>query len=84
MSEKILTPDEQHRVAAVAQKRGFRSIRDYMRALIEQDAAQHGESAPLEDEPSPGEIRESVKQGLREAFRGEFLPLETLWSKDDE
>jgi hypothetical protein len=24
----------------------------------------------------------SIKQGLREAFRGEYVPLETLWTEE--
>lgn len=84
MADKIFTTSEQDQIEALARRRGFKTVRDYMRALIEQDAAQHGESLPLEDERSAEEIGEGIKQGLREALRGEYVSLETLWSDDDE
>ncbi len=83
MSENIFTPNEQTEIEALAQRRGFATLRAYMRSLIEQDADQHGELVAL-DEPSVDEIREGIKQGLREALRGEYVSLETLWSDDDE
>jgi hypothetical protein len=84
MSDKIFTSSEQRRLESLAQRRGFKTLRDYMRALLEQDAEQHGEVMPLDDEPSAEEIREGIKQGLREAARGEYVSLETLWADDDE
>jgi hypothetical protein len=84
MSEKIFSSSERRLVEALAQRRGFKTLRDYMRSLIEQDAAQHGEAMPLDDELSAQDIGDSIKQGLREALRGEFVSLETLWLDDDE
>lgn len=83
MSENIFTPSEQNEIEALAQRRGFTTLRAYMRSLIEQDAEQHGEQVTLDD-PSADEIRDGIKQGLREAMRGEYVSLETLWSDDDE
>ncbi|MFN8560360.1 MAG: hypothetical protein U0703_01700 [Anaerolineae bacterium] len=84
MADKIFTASEQNQIEVLARRRGFKTVRDYMRALIEQDAAQHGEALPLEDDHSAEEIGEGIKQGLREALRGEYVSLETLWSDDDE
>ena len=83
MSKNIFTPSEQNEIEALAQRRGFATLRAYMRSLIEQDAERHGEQVALDD-PSADEIRDGIKQGLREALRGEYVSLETLWSDDDE
>lgn len=83
MSDNIFTSREQDEIEAIARRRGFETLRDYMRSLIEQDAAQHGETVTL-DEPSLDEIKAGIKQGLREAMRGEYISLETLWADDDE
>jgi hypothetical protein len=29
-------------------------------------------------------IREAIKQGLREAIRGETVPLDSLWTNEDD
>lgn len=84
MAEKIFTVNERRRIEALAQRRGFKTLRDYMRSLIEQDAETHGEAMPLEDDASAEALREGVKQGLREALHGDYVSLETLWSDDDE
>lgn len=36
------------------------------------------------DERSIEDIKQGIKQGLREALRGEYVPLETLWTDDDD
>ncbi len=84
MSEKIFNANERSLIEALAQRRGFKTVRDYMRALVEQDAEQHGEVVSLGDAPSPDEIRAGIKQSLREALRGEYVSLETLWADDEE
>jgi hypothetical protein len=84
MAGKIFTSNEQRQLESLARRRGFNTAREYMRALLEQDAQQHGDVVPLDDEPSAEEIRAGIKQGLREALRGEYIPLETLWADDDE
>jgi len=82
MPERIFTASERKAVEAQAHRRGFETLRDYMRTLIETDAAEHGEPPPLKR--THAELRDGIKQGLREALRGEQVPLETLWSDDDE
>ena len=42
MAEKIFTANEQKAIEALAHKRGFKSLREYMRSVIESDAKQHG------------------------------------------
>jgi hypothetical protein len=49
-SERIFTEDEQQEFEALAQRRGFSSLRGYMRALIKQDAEQHGEAVEIDDD----------------------------------
>ncbi|MBI1259242.1 MAG: hypothetical protein GC204_17380 [Chloroflexi bacterium] len=84
MSEKIFSANERSVIEALAQRRGFKTLRDYMRALVEQDAEQHGEAVSLSEESSPEDLRAGIKQGLREALRGEHVSLETLWADDEE
>ncbi len=81
MSDTIFTADERKVVEARTRRRGFESLRDYMRALIDINAAEHGEPLPLE--PTRAEIREGIR-GLREALRGEQVSLETLRAGDAE
>jgi hypothetical protein len=70
-------------IAAQAKKRGFSSSKRYAQALLEQDAA---EDVPLVDDEDDDDdyIREAIKQRLREAIRGETVPLESLWTDDDD
>ncbi|MCC6801624.1 MAG: hypothetical protein IT319_01970 [Anaerolineae bacterium] len=84
MSDQIFTSSEQDQIEALARRRGFKTLREYMRALIDQDAVQHGEALPLDDEFAAEQLGEGIRQGLREALRGEYVSLETLWSDDDE
>ncbi len=79
-----VSADERERLALLAQQRGYKSLDDYLRALINADAEQHGNDMPFDDVVDDIDIRESIKQGLREAFRDEVVPLESLWTDDDE
>ena len=69
-----ITEEEEEQIKARAQARGFDDVNAYLKALIELDA----------DEPTLDEIRAGIKQGLREALRGDFVSLDQLWSDDDE
>jgi hypothetical protein len=41
MSEKIFTSEERKAFVELARRRGFKSAREFMRALLKQDAEQH-------------------------------------------
>jgi len=69
-----VTEKERDQLKARAAARGFENVDDYLKTLIELDA----------DESTLYDIRDGIKQGLREALRGEYLPLDSLWSDDDE
>lgn len=84
MAEKIFTSKELRQIESLAERRGYKTPRDYVRALLKRDAEQHGESLALDDELSPEALRDGIREGLREALRGEYVTLETLWSDDDE
>ncbi len=75
----VLSEEEHQRASQLAQQRGYTTLEAYVRALIDADAEQQG----IEHDTSL-DIRTSIRQGLREAFRGEYVPLETLWTDDDE
>lgn len=67
--------EERERIETQARERGFDDPAEYLRALIEADAEEEDDDKDLAD------IREDIKQGLREAFRGEGIPLEEFWKK---
>lgn len=71
-----LTAEEHAQLETRARERGFTNIDDYLKSLIELDAEQ--------DDLSHAELRASIKQGFREALRGEYVPLDSLWRDDDE
>ena len=84
MGAQSFTPDERKVVQAYARRRGFKSLREYMRSLIARDAQEHGEALLTDEEPSHEEILAGIREGLEEALRGEGLPVETLWNEADD
>jgi hypothetical protein len=79
MAEKIFTPDEHKQFEALAHRRGFKSLRKYVRSLIEQDAEQHGESVEVEAADELDDPIESFREGWAQAMRGEGLTEEEFW-----
>ena len=81
MAERIFTDDERERVEALARKRGFSSIRDYMHSLVDSDATSHGEM-PLSVEDINDDddaIRAAIRQGMRDVLNGNVLTEEEFW-----
>ena len=78
MTERIFTAEEQEEVEALARRRGFSQLREYVRTLVEADAQQHGEPMSFaEDEDDQlGDPAESFRRGWAQAMRGEFITLE--------
>lgn len=70
-----ITERDAQQLEAIAHREGFPTLADYVRARIMQIAA---------DDVDERDLRESVKQGLREALRGEFVSLDRLWKDNDE
>jgi hypothetical protein len=60
----------------IAKRRGWSDITSYLRRLIHEDADAHNEETPFYFENSDREIEQSIRQGFREALRGEGQPLE--------
>ncbi len=90
MADKVdlvipLTLEEREKFEALAHRRGFRASDDYVRALVEFDAQQHGEAAPFETDDLSDPI-ESFRIGWAQAMRGETLSEEEFWEavNDDE
>jgi len=81
MAEKIFDPSEEAAIEQFARQRGYRTVKEYMRSLIELDAKQTGVPSPLlqdidEDDAS---IRASIQQGYREVLSGEVLTEDQFW-----
>jgi hypothetical protein len=80
---QFFDPKELEDLEAISQRRGYAEPREYLRALVDADAREHGESLPFEDDEGV-DFRGELKEALRQALRGETVPLETLWTDDDE
>jgi hypothetical protein len=76
-----LTEEQQSSLHELARRQGHSRLTDYVLALIEADARAHGVELELTPEP---DIRAELKEALRQAIYGETVPLETLWTDDDE
>jgi len=61
--------DEKEAIETLAHRRGYDSSVDYVRALIRADAEHEDDEA----------ILEGLRQGLREAMRGEGLTEDEFW-----
>lgn len=74
MTDKLFTEDEQKRYEAKARRRGFKTLRDYMRSLIERDVEQDDDAL------------EGFRIAWGQAMRGELLTEEEFWKAvgDDE
>jgi hypothetical protein len=78
-----LTESEAALMKSLMQKRGYDAPADYVKALIHEDAEIESESVDEDDDDD--EIRESIKQGFREALRDEGTPIDDVWANlDDE
>ena len=75
MAERLFTSNERKAVESLARRRGFKSVREYMRALVEFDAERHGDPAPLEDDELD-DPAESFRRAWGEAMRGEGMSRE--------
>lgn len=76
-----MTPEERERLETLARQRGYAASADYVRALIEIDAAQ-GITVEDDDDPEAGFL-----QGWHDAMTGNTLPASKLrqaLSDDDE
>jgi hypothetical protein len=71
MSDVILSENELEEYEAIARQRGYKSLRDYMRILIEKDA----ETPEVDDDELP-DPEESFRVAWGQAMRGEFITLE--------
>ncbi len=73
---KMFKTQERESLKSLAKRRGFKSARDYVRALVRQDAKQHGETVDLEDEDELDDPFESFKRGWDDAMNGRVMSYE--------
>lgn len=71
MTDQLFTTDERKKYEALAHKRGFETLRDYMRSLIQADVEEHDV-----DEADLGDPAENFRIAWGQAMRGEFITLE--------
>lgn len=69
MTDKLFTSSERKAYEAIARRRGFQSLRDYMRALIERDTEAAEDDELLDPE-------ESFRIAWGQAMRGEGMSRE--------
>jgi hypothetical protein len=79
-----ISPEELERIQMQAQRRGYDDLPAYIRALIDADTAAEDADEDEDDERSLEDIKAGIKEALREALRGEYVPLESLWTDDDD
>lgn len=84
MADKVdlvitLTPEEREKIDELAHRRGFQASDDYVRALVDFDAAQQGEAALFETDEALGDPTEGFRVGWAQAMRGETLSEEEFW-----
>jgi hypothetical protein len=71
MTDNIFNANERKEYEALAHKRGFASLRDYMRALIQRDA-----EAPAVEDDDLLDPEESFRIAWGQAMRGEGMSRE--------
>lgn len=71
MTDKLFTSSERKEYEAIARRRGFQSLRDYMRALIERDT-----STAEDDDDELLDPEESFRIAWGQAMRGEGMSRE--------
>lgn len=78
-SDRILTIEEEEAVKALAQRRGFSELREYVRSLIVADAQQHGEALLLPEDDEDDELpdpEESFRIAWEDAMNGRTMSRE--------
>lgn len=72
MSDMILSENELEEYEAIAHQRGYKSLRDYMRVLIEKDA----ETPEVDDDDELLDPEESFRQAWADAMEGRTMSYE--------
>lgn len=72
------TAEEEAAIEALAQRRGFDDLREYIQSLVTQDAELHGEEAPLSTDEDVDELAASFRIAWDQALRGEVLTYDEL------
>jgi molybdopterin-guanine dinucleotide biosynthesis protein A len=70
--------DEQAALEAIARRRGFTSVRQYVLSLVANDAEQHHEAAPIVADELDDPV-EGLKQALLDVKAGRLLTEEEFW-----
>ena len=84
MTERIFTPDERKAYEAQAHKRGFKTLREYIRSLLELDAKQ-GTASVFEDvDDELDDPTESFPRAWADAMEGRTMTYEELRRRMEE
>ena len=70
MTDKLFTTSEIKQYEAIARQRGYKSLRDYMRALIERD------TEVVEDDDELLDPEESFRRAWADAMEGRTMTYE--------
>lgn len=69
-----VTPEKKARIEMLAHENGYETPGEYLLALID----------ALDEEPTTEKLLANLRQGLKEAIRGEVHSINTLWDDIDD
>lgn len=75
-----ITLEQRETITHLAQRQGYDTIDDYLRALIEADAQAQGETLDLE----PYDAEEAFEEAWQDVVAGRTYPVSTLWDDIDD
>jgi hypothetical protein len=73
-AENLFTPDERKSLETLAKRRGYPSLRSYVRALVAQDAESSGEPSVIQDDED--DPVENFRRAWADAMEGRVLSWE--------
>ncbi len=78
-----ITSEQRQRIEAMAQKRGYQALDDYLLALAELDA--QGDLLLRDDDSdlTQEQLEANFRQGLQEVVSGKTYPINKLWDMVD-
>lgn len=73
ISTHLFTLEEVQALEDIARRRGYSSAALYLRYLVDVDAAENDEPLVFDDDDDDERIREGIKQGMKDALKGDVL-----------
>jgi hypothetical protein len=79
-NDLLLDENEAEQVQKMAERRGFQTIRAYLRHLVDLDALEHDEAQLIEDQQDPTieEINQMIREAEEDEKHGRLLTWEEL------